>query len=213
MIDPTKITNYNLTVPQLEETILWWVCAAGKKGIPAAKALDKLLNTLFHEYGGKTPFEHIRYTKTGNLAFHMKESGIGNYTQKSNTFHLLAASNLNLQTCSLQELLSIKGIGPKTARAFLVHSRPNQKVAALDTHLLKFLRHQGIMAPKSTPPSGKKYFSLESAFISICDLRGLSYADTDLAIWNHYRQNPTVPFDIESYTNDYHQFCTIGCSC
>ena len=59
MIDPNGITNYNLTDEQLEEHILFWVCAAGKNGTTAARCLDKFLETL-----GRTkdfsPFQLIR---------------------------------------------------------------------------------------------------------------------------------------------------------
>lgn len=213
MVDPINITNYNLTKEQLEETILFWVCAAGKNGVTAAKSLDNLLNKLKARFGEHSPF--ILIDKVGMhaaLADLMKESGIGCYNAKAITFAQLVSSAIDLRECTVDELMRIKGIGPKTARAFIVHSRPNQRVAALDTHLLKFLRHQGIITPKSTP-TGKKYLELEAAFLSICDIRGLNYADTDLEIWKHYRENPEVKFDIERYTNDYHQYCTIGCSC
>lgn len=206
MINPEKISNFNLTVPELEENILFWVCAAGKNGVTAAKCLDKLLTQLRCEYGGLTPFSSINYTKSGNLAFHMKEAGIGCYNNKAVTFQQLASSAIDLQTCTVYDLMSIKGIGPKTARAFLVHTREAQKFAVIDTHVLKFLRHQGIIAPKSTP-SGKKYNELEKVFLNICDLRGLEAADLDLAIWNHYRTKPNEAFDLEGFTNDYHQRC------
>lgn len=207
MVNPEKISNFNLSVPELQENILFWVCAAGKNGVTAAKSLDKLLNTLKDRYGDFTPFGlvDIAYYH-GQLPNYMKNSGIGCYNNKAVTFQLLASSAIDLQTCKVDELMAIKGIGPKTARAFLVHTRPAQKFAVIDTHLLKFLRHQGIMAPKSTP-NGKKYNELEKAYLSICELRGLEVADLDLAIWNHYRTKPSKAFDLEGYTNDYHQRC------
>lgn len=211
MINPEKISNFNLTVPELEENILFWVCAAGKNGVTAAKSLDKLLTNLGNHFGQDTPFNLLR-KMTGDYHLHLslpawlKEAGIGCYNNKAVTFRQLASSAIDLQTCTVDDLMSIKGIGPKTARAFLVHTREAQKFAVIDTHILKFLRHQGIMAPKSTP-GGKKYNELEKAFLSICDLRGLEVADLDLAIWNHYRKTPNVAFDLEGFTNDYHQRC------
>lgn len=224
MIDPINITNYKLTVPQLEEHILWWVCAAGKNGVVAAKSLSKFLwnaHSIFtytRHAPALTSFEIVRLVLNRpygieTLAHMMKGAGIGAYTQKSNTFRLLAmAEKLDLKTVSVEALMAFKGIGPKTARAFVVHSRPQQRYAILDTHLLKFLRHQGIMAPDK-PPTPKKYLELEQAFLRIVDLGGLEVADLDLAIWNHYRETPEVKFDLEGYINDYHEFCTIGCSC
>lgn len=223
MIDPKRITDYKLSLPQLEERILWWVCAAGKNGVAAANSIQKFLDKLRTDLVSynTNPFSLIAnfllpYTREvgkQKLAERMKEAGIGCYNNKAETFIQLASSAINLQTCTIDELTAIKGIGPKTARAFIMHSRPNQKMAALDTHLLKFLRDQGITAPKSTPSSPTKYKILEIAYLNICGLRGLDAADLDLAIWNHYRETPNIPFDIEEYTNDYHQYCSIGCSC
>lgn len=43
MIDPTNITDYNLSKEKLEEVILFWVCAAGKNGVTATKSLERTL--------------------------------------------------------------------------------------------------------------------------------------------------------------------------
>jgi len=242
MIDPTKISNFNLTILELEENILFWVAAAGKNGVTSARLLHDFLNRIraFFFIGGfprpatlLSPFKLIRkfkedtdaqkYETSVRLAnelpadldgqpithdnlfqWVMKDSGIGNHTMKSRTFMELAHSNLDLKNCTIDDLSKIHGIGPKTARAFLVHTRPNQRYAVVDTHLLKFLRDQGIMAPKSTPPEGPQYQRLEKAFLDICDKYSLDAAHLDLTIWNHYRKT-AFQFNLEAYANDYHQ--------
>jgi thermostable 8-oxoguanine DNA glycosylase len=85
----------------------------------------------------------------------------------------------------VQELESVKGIGPKTARFFLLHSRPNQEIAVLDTHILHWMRDNGIKAPKTTP-SGEKYLKFEKMFIDIAKKNDISIADLDLRIWTAY---------------------------
>lgn len=186
MIDPTKITNYCLSQPQLEEVILFWVCAAGKNGITSANCLDKLLSTWRYK-SEASPFEIIKYIcDCGNLAEEMKKHGIGCYNAKAKTFICLVEKQMNLKKCSLEDLESIPGIGPKTARCFLIHSRKNQQYAGLDTHLLKYLRDKGHDVPKSTP-SGKKYRDLEIIFLKYVAESGMSAADFDLMIWNDYR--------------------------
>lgn len=185
MIDPTNITNFNLDHAGLEENILFWVCAAGKNGVTAAKALDKLLCAW--GFNQLNPFDTInRIRNESDLALEMKRNGLGCYNNKSVTFCGLVDSKLNLCTCGLEELEAIKGIGPKTARCFLLHTRPNQRYAGLDTHCLKFLRDQGHSVPKSTP-IGKKYRQLEVLFLEYADLSGMSVSEFDLMIWNHYR--------------------------
>lgn len=183
MIDPTKITNFNASLEDLEELILFWICAAGKNGVTAAKSLDKLLSLSIHG----SPFDKIiDIAKKGDLAQKMKNCGIGCYNRKAITFLSLIDEKLNLKTCSVDDLEKISGIGPKTARCFLIHSRPNQKLAGLDTHILKFLRDQGHNVPKTTP-TGKKYKEIEELFLHYVKESGMSAADLDLKIWNQYR--------------------------
>jgi thermostable 8-oxoguanine DNA glycosylase len=118
----------------------------------------------------------------------MKIHGIGCYNNKSKSWLDLINSGINLKTCTLHELESIRGIGPKTARCFLIHSRPNQNYAGLDTHLLKFLRMLGYNAPKSTP-NKKSYLSLENEFLKLVSTSSRTVAEVDLMVWNYYSLN------------------------
>jgi thermostable 8-oxoguanine DNA glycosylase len=191
MIDPKNITNYNLTEWQLQEHILFWVCAAGKNGVTAAKCLDKLLTALASKHGPKAPFDLIKdeiWCHTRESLFkHMKESGIGCYRNKAVTFMQLAFSSVNLANCSVEALENIYGIGPKTARCFIIHSRPNQKYAGLDRHILHWLRDQGYTVPKSTP-NPTKYKQIEQWFLAEVEKSGKTVSELDLEIWNKYRK-------------------------
>ena len=191
MIDPTNITNYNLSEAQLEEIILFWVCAAGKSGIRAAKSLDILLNNIKQKFGldNLSPFQLILLyrDRLSDLAAEMKTAGIGCYNHKSKTFLQLATSGLNLATCSVDDLEKIYGIGCKTARCFIIHSRPNQRLAGLDVHILHFLRDCGYDVPKSTP-NKKQYAKIEQWFLQEADKSRKGVAEFDLAIWNKYRR-------------------------
>lgn len=191
MIDPTKITNYNLSKTKLEETILFWVCAAGKNGVTASICLERLLSSwkpiANAFYPDPSPFEIVRtINESVDLPTVMKTCGIGCYNAKAKTFVALVESNLNLKKCSVADLEAIPGIGPKTARCFLIHSRKNQQYAGLDTHVLKFLRDKGHPVPKTTP-TGKKYRELEIIFLEYANKSGMNVADFDLSIWNDYR--------------------------
>jgi thermostable 8-oxoguanine DNA glycosylase len=91
-------------------------------------------------------------------------------------------------TCNAEELEKIYGIGMKTSRCFLIHSRKNARYAGLDTHVLKFLRAKGVQdVPKSTPTSRKLYLRLEAEFLKLSDESGKSVADLDLEVWNKYK--------------------------
>jgi len=194
VIDPEKVTNYKQTKEQLEEFLLFWICAAGKNGRTAARCLDKfLVVTGGYEIG---PFISIlgwiASAKAQGMPDHfyiakfMKDSGIGCFNIKSKAFGELAASKLNLKTCTVTDLESIYGIGPKTARCFLLHSRKDAQVAGLDTHMLKYLREMGYDdAPKSTP-TGKKYLTNEKRVLSLAKEAGMTPASFDLMVWNKY---------------------------
>jgi hypothetical protein len=188
MINPEKVTKYNMTRPKLEEFILFWVCAAGKNGRTAAKCLDKLLSISNRK---RHPFKYIRgiLKRWGimGLESELLYAGIGCWQAKARTFKALAQSGLDLKTCTAEDLETIPGIGPKTARGFLLHSRPNQRLACLDIHLLRFLRDEGFDAPDVTPPP-KKYRELEAAFLKLADDRGVTPAELDLAVWTEYSQ-------------------------
>lgn len=182
MIDPTKITNFNATDNQLEEVILFWVLVAGKTAFIVSKALDNLLNGL----EGSTPFEKIRGVRKNFLPDLLKDHGIGCYNLKAKALWELVHSNIDLRTCTVEDLENIYGIGAKTARCFLIHSRPDANCAGLDTHILKFLRAKGCTVPKGTPSSRKQYQKLEKIFLEYVKESGKSISEFDLEVWNNY---------------------------
>jgi thermostable 8-oxoguanine DNA glycosylase len=97
----------------------------------------------------------------------------------------LMKRDFNLKSVTRDELSSIWGIGMKTASCFIMHSRPDAKCAGLDTHVLKYLRDQGIEAPSSTPTSRKKYLELEQKFLGLVP-SSKTPAEFDLDIWLEY---------------------------
>jgi hypothetical protein len=180
MIDPNNITRYDLSDYELEEIILFWVLAAGKKATTASLSLDKFLDNKSIK-----PFELIKLKGLIDLPFLMKSCGIGCFNNKSITFWQLANSNLDLRSCTAEDLEKIKGIGMKTSRCFIIHSRQNARYAGLDTHVLKYLSSLGYNVPKSTP-NGKKYLEIEEIFLQLAEKSGKTIAEFDLEIWRSY---------------------------
>lgn len=102
-------------------------------------------------------------------------------------------SGLNLKTCTVADLEAIYGIGMKTARYFILHTRKNARVACLDTHILSWLSYYtGYKVPKQTPTK-TKYLELEKVFLNICDTMQMTPADLDLKIWNKQRGSDEKP--------------------
>lgn len=184
LLDPKNITNFNSSRLDLELLILFWVCAAGKKADVASKNLNNVLVHGSKLFKKESPFEII--LEFGhNLSEELKNNGIGCYNNKSKTMIFLASSNIDLFNCSVFDLEKVPGIGPKTSRCFLIHSRKHTRHAGLDTHCLKYLRDKGYNVPKSTP-SGRKYLEIENIFLDLADKSGKTLAEFDLEIWKKY---------------------------
>jgi thermostable 8-oxoguanine DNA glycosylase len=183
LIDPKKITNFTRTQAELQSFFLFGLFCAGKNSDYAAKCLAKLL----HNNEGETPFEVLK--NLGETGIHnvLVASKIGQYGRLTKA--IMDAVYLDLSTCTLEELMSVHGVGPKTARFFLVHTRPNCEYAVLDTHILKYMRDKGCtLAPENTPTNYKLYVELEKAFLyhAKIDFPFMSIADIDLTLWMKY---------------------------
>lgn len=187
MIDPVRITNFNSSKAQLEEFLLFCIAVAGKNATRTAINLERLL-----EYGrdfvSGSPFEIIKALNgKEDLAQLMKSFGFGCFNIKSKGMFEAACSGLDPATCSVDQLEALYGVGPKSARYFVLHTRRNAKVACLDTHVLKWLSYYtGYTIPTQTPTK-KKYLELEQIFLKIADVMSISPADLDLKIWNKQR--------------------------
>lgn len=188
MIDPIRITDFDRSDAELEELLLFCIAAAGKNATTMSIRLEELLLFGRSVSSCTTPFSVIdMLAKRYNLANLMKGYGFGCYTLKSRGFIRAARSGINLRTCAPEDLEAIPGIGPKTSRFFILHSRRDANVACLDVHVLRWMRHfTGYEVPKQTP-SGHKYRELESVFLNICTAMNTDPATLDLKIWNRER--------------------------
>jgi thermostable 8-oxoguanine DNA glycosylase len=187
MITPTNITNYNRTQEELEEFALFTILVAGKKADQTAQKLDLFLSKR-KEFGAEdlSPFEFIEYLVRGSLLTPtLKSVKFGQYNRIFNAFKEITKHKNRLDFVTPYELEQINGIGSKTSRFFVLHSRANQNYAVLDTHILRWLRDHGVDAPKSTP-SGKKYEELEKRFLTYAREYGIKPAELDLQIWTSY---------------------------
>jgi thermostable 8-oxoguanine DNA glycosylase len=179
-IDPHNITDFNRNNSKLEEFLLFCVVVAGKKSSIQAVKLQQFLDANTHE-----PFSFIRCLNVcGTLRDRIEQVKLGQYERLVECFKTLAYSNHDLRTVTVEQLESIPGIGPKTARFFVMHTRRNQPYACLDTHVLKWLKAQGVEnVPKNTP-SGKNYLRLEKEYLRLCAEKGMDPAGLDLLVWS-----------------------------
>ncbi|MHC4264321.1 MAG: HhH-GDP family DNA glycosylase [Planctomycetota bacterium] len=178
-IQPLEVTNYTRSIDELERFWIFCIMVAGKNSDYAAKKVGDLLTDIPKAY---TPLEYLRLHQTilHNLLVVNKTGQYGRIKDA-----IEDSFDLDLRTCSVEELQEVRGVGPKTARFFILHSREDAKVAVLDTHVLKWLREHGVEnAPQHTP--------LKSAYekferIALCLIEayypGLTVAQADLLIW------------------------------
>jgi len=178
VIEPTQVTNYNRTDAELQTFWIYSIMVAGKPSEWAARVVTKFLKNRKH----MTPFRYIK-----SMGYGLRNTLVANRVGQYNriTIALEQSLDLNLRTCTVRDLESIYGVGAKTARFFLLHTRKDVECAVLDTHILSWMREFGIDTPKATP-SGKKYADLEAIALRLmkAEFPGMSIADTDLLIWS-----------------------------
>lgn len=169
---------------EVETRLIYALLVAGKS---AKFAERKLINLLAPMKESEPPFAFLRRQIDNEVLDHwLRTVKTGSYKRLNKAIPMII--NLDVKTVNLEELEAIHGIGPKTARFFLLWTRPGVRYAALDTHILKWLREIGYDAPKSTP-SGKKYAELENIFLAEADKRKMTPRDLDWQIWSKYAHN------------------------
>jgi endonuclease III len=196
VIDPRNVTDYRRTDAQLQEFLIYAVCVAGKKAADTAPAVARLLNLLAYgnPAGGKgcslPPLSLVALYGRDEVARAVRQAGMGCYRQKARALHAAARrwrlGLLDLRTCSAAELECLPCVGPKTARFFLLHSRPGVRAAAIDRHILRHLAAHGVRVPTQTPARPASYRRLEDAFLRLADEADMTPADYDLAVWKRY---------------------------
>lgn len=194
MIYAEDITKYTCTTADLEERIMFWVAVAGKNANTQAHKLDDFL-TLLRDGApsGLTPFQLLRRTIEidTTLLVHMRAVGLGKYTLMDRAYTTLAKETmLDLRTCTVAQLETFPGIGPKTARCFVLHSRKGARVAGLDRHVMRYMMKKGLAESQVTPGSPKEYARIEALFLAECDKYGMEPAEFDLMLWKIGAKRP-----------------------
>jgi thermostable 8-oxoguanine DNA glycosylase len=195
MIDPHHITNFKRTDEELEEFLLFCICVANK---PARITATKLAAFLEHCNPGKSPIAKLRVLNHSPAALRdlLIKHRLSPYEQVHRAFEWVAwilepKLKLDLRTCTAEDLEQCPKIGMKTARFFLLHSRPDANVAVIDTHMLKFLRkHRVRNVPRAFPVGRRDYLRLERKVLEFAKQQGMTPAEFDLWVWNQYAWRP-----------------------
>jgi len=197
MIDPNAVTDTARTDAQLEEFLLFCVVVAGKNADQQARKLEAFLQ-------GREPFALIRSLKGAELGAQLRRVKLGKYALLTRSFRALAGSGLDLRRCAWADLAALPGIGIKTAKFFVLHSRPGQMHGVLDTHVLAWMRGKEqrsrpgrLEIPRHSPQDPAAYAFWESLYFGlVCEThhqtcgacaQPINWARVDLDLWKEQR--------------------------
>ena len=170
-----------------EYFLIFSIIVAGRN---AKMAVEKTWRLLEFTWGEETPFDLIKhYIDHETLVQKLKSLKIGQYTRIEKA--LKDIINLDVETCTLDDLLACHGVGNKTARFFLLNTRKDAEYAVLDTHILKWLKSlfgNWMSVPKSTPTSGSRYALWEYKAIQAMkkEYPERTLAQADFEIWKTF---------------------------
>jgi len=196
MIDPSNVTDTARTPAALEEFLLFCIVVAGKNAYQQAAKLEGFLR-------GRSPFAFIRQcVGDGSLARRLREVRLGKYTLLGRSFRRLAESGVDLGSCPWGELTRFPGIGIKTAKFFVLHSRPGEMHGVLDTHVLSWMREHWSpgrrrppAVPRHSPQDRAAYRFWEAVYFGMVaerhhrpsGPRPVDWARFDLELWKERR--------------------------
>lgn len=178
--------DYTRDENELQEFLLFSMMVAGKN----AKIVCNKLNQFAEDVdpnGDGILSACAQLDQMGMLEEKIREHKLGNYTRFLRFVREAFRKGLKIGSCSIDELETLFGIGPKTSRFFVSFTRKGCRYAILDRHVLAWLRDQGIKAPKTTPTDRRKYLELEKTYLELVGDKDPS--QTDYQIWLSKRRD------------------------
>lgn len=179
MIDPTTLIKPSSTTREKQIFLLFCIFVAGRNTDMASNKLSSFLSRCPKD---KLPFDYIRENIV-DLHNILVANRVGQYNRIETA--IKGAIRLDVESCTLEELLDVFGIGMKTAKFFLLYSR-GEKHAVLDVHILNWMRNYFDDAPKQTPPPDQ-YRKWEARFFYLIKTEfgeDIDLTKIDLLIWS-----------------------------
>jgi hypothetical protein len=168
-----------MTRAQLEWRLIYTLVVAGKSARFANDAVARLFAAVPEAFR-RCPISWIGLTAKEHV---LRIARTGNYVKLERALRLLAESGLDLAIVTPGELERIPGIGPKTSRFFVTWTRPWERYAVIDRHVLTWLRSRGHQVPSTPPGELRSYTALEALFIEEAEAAGETVRDLDLRVW------------------------------
>ena len=197
-INPKEITNLNRTTPQKEKFLLFCVLCAGKSSDVMAEKLEQLLEPLRGDRGDRywvpearsptktTPLKYlVNLLRSGRLREVLEKHKIGKYKLLTDFVEFLKPLVMHYEVTEMDRdgLVQAPGISYKTASLYRMHCF-GDKIACLDTHVLRWLRNEGFKGvPKVSPSNWEVYRHWENVFLGECYKREVQPNHFDLDLW------------------------------
>jgi endonuclease III len=166
---------------ELQWKLIYAMFVANKTAKFANAKVDKMQGLL----GWTMPFEAIAKMDDAQLEALLRKVGTGQYARLTRGLRELVNTEIDPYTCDPDELQAIHGIGPKTARFFVMWTRPDEaRYAVLDVHVLRWLHEQGHRRiPTQTPNDMRSYKRVEQIFLKEAAKHNMTPRELDLIIW------------------------------
>jgi hypothetical protein len=165
----------------MQYILLLGVLVAGQRGLVKRAALDRLVQGASP---GECPIDYcLRLKRESRLDDELRAARTGKYARVSRFLDDYEERSLNLSSCSTEDLETLHGVSFKTSRFFMLYARPGARHAALDVHILRFMREQGLDVPAQAPSSAARYMEIEEQFLRLADELGIEPWELDNQEW------------------------------
>jgi thermostable 8-oxoguanine DNA glycosylase len=188
----TKWEHWLERQAELQTKLIYAIVVAGKSARFANEVMEGLRAEVNSD-DGELLFEFLhRQCEAGKLRETLEQHRTGNYTKLEKAIRGLLEESFDLEEVAPEDLERIHGIGPKTARFFIVWTRPAERYAVLDVHVLRWMREHGHDVPRSTPGTPQLYRRIEGWFLEEAARRKMTPRQLDLEIWGNAARFPNV---------------------
>ena len=179
LVDVMNPYNPKRNTAELQHFLMVCMLVAGK----TAYIQNKKFIAFKAEFNNFGIFDAIYFSGIDFAMQMARKHGLGKYTLFEKFIKEFYILNLDLKSCTAEELEKLPGIGFKSSRFLLINCRENYRCAVLDTWILKFLKTKFNNIPSSTPTSKFQYSRIENLYLDYCDNNNLNPRILDLELW------------------------------
>ena len=142
------------------------ICVANTSAVATMNSMEKFFNKHQRKYSGGNNFLHNLYYLP-NREWVFKDCG---FRFPNVRIHFMVDAYLKthakgMDLTNFDDILSIKGVGQKTARFFLLYTIDNAEYVVFDRHIWRWVRNFFDNVPKDIPASPDAYREREQKVI------------------------------------------------